>query len=96
MTENEMDELYESAEDWGENKLREILRVDHFNKMGMGADYGYQSLVFLGESSHTLSLATTVLGNADNVPEEVKRKLKAIQNQVHEVKELIREAGKAK
>lgn len=80
----------ESNEDWAERKLDEIFLTEKFIEMGKADDLGFQSLVFLGKASHQLSLATTVLQDASDIPEEIKAELKDIQQRVHAIKTEIR------
>lgn len=77
-------------EEWSEKRSREILRSEHFNKIGKGDDYIFQSLVFTGEASQRLSLATTVLSELKEVPDNLKTELKSIQQQVHDFQEKLR------
>lgn len=77
-------------EEWAEKRSREILRAEHFNKIGKGNDYIFQSLVFTGEASQRLSLATTVLSELKEVPDNLKTELKSIQQQVHDFQEKLR------
>lgn len=67
-----------------------LFKKDRFKEMGKENDLIFQSLVFLGEGSQKLSLVTTVLGHEENVPEELKDELKAIQQHVHNFKDKLR------
>ena len=75
---------------WADEQSRKILRTEHFESMGKGKDYIFQSLVFMGEASQGLSLASTVLRELEEVPEDLKANLHSIQNQLHDLKEHIR------
>lgn len=81
---------FEGFDEWVDDRLNEMFRVDHFKSIGKGEDYIFQSLVFTGEGSHLLSLATTILGDLEEVPEDLKVELKSIQGQLHEFQDKLR------
>lgn len=80
----------ESNEDWAERKLDEIFLTEKFIEIGKADDLGFQSLVFLGKASAQLSYATTVLQDAEDIPEITKAELRDIQQRVHAIKTEIR------
>lgn len=83
-------EEFEGFDNWVDQRTNELFRVDHFKSIGKGEDYIFQSLVFAGESSHLLSLSTTILSDLKEVPKDLKDELKNIQNQLHEFQEKLR------
>lgn len=101
-----LEEYAEDLDGWVAEQEERLFRKKHFESMGVGREYVFQSLTFTGNASGDLSLATTILGNLDYVPEELKNELKGIQDQLHEFQEKLREfkkvekeiikAGKAK
>lgn len=70
---------------------KELFKVDTFEAIGKGDDYKFQALAFAGNGSHQLSLATTILSDLVEVPEELKAELKSIQNQLNDFKDKLRE-----
>jgi hypothetical protein len=79
-----------SLDEWIKEAENKMFKVDQFKSIGKEDDFIFQSLVFLGHGSKNLSLSTTLLSEADEVPEELKRELKGIQEQLHEFREKIR------
>ena len=75
---------------WADEQSKRILRTEHFESIGKGNDYVFQSLVFTGEASQRLSLASTVLQDLSEVPEPLKAELHSIQNQLHDLQEKLR------
>lgn len=75
---------------WADEQSKKILRTEHFESIGKGDDYVFQSLVFTGEASQRLSLASTVLQDLNEVPEPLKAELHSIQNQLHDLQEKLR------
>jgi hypothetical protein len=78
-------------EDFVQEQERELFRTEKFEAIGKGNDYIFQTLAFIGQGSQQLSLATTILSELNDVPRELKEELKAIQSQLHEFKEKLRD-----
>lgn len=81
---------HKETEKWAETRLNQMLLVDRFKEMGKENDPIFQTLVFLGNGSHHLSLASTVLQHYDGLPTELKVELKSIQQQLNDFQEKIR------
>lgn len=60
-------------------------------KIGKGDDYIFQALAHMGNASHHMSWANTVVAALTEVQEELKTKMKHINQSVHELQELLRE-----
>lgn len=86
-----MDKLHQETETWGAKRLKEVLLVDRFKEMGKENDPIFQTLVFLGNGTHQLSLGTTILRDYTEFPAELKAELKAIQKQLHDFTAKLRE-----
>jgi hypothetical protein len=69
---------------------KDIFQTEKFQAIGKGEDYIFQSLAHLGEGSHKLSVATTLLSQLNEVPTELKEELKSIQQTLHDFKEKLR------
>jgi hypothetical protein len=69
---------------------QELFQTEKFQAIGKGEDYIFQSLAHLGEGSHKLSVATTLLSQLNEVPSELKEELKSIQQMLHDFKEKLR------
>ena len=85
---------YVLAEAAAEKMLNDVFEVEKFKRLGKENDLVFQALVFLGNSSHYLSLATTVLVRDEEVPVELKGVLKDVQQQVQVFQERLREFSK--
>lgn len=81
---------YEDTEKWANQRLDELLLVERFKEMGKENDPLFQTLVFLGNGSQQLSLATTILSNYKEFPTEIKVELKSIQQQLQDFQEKLR------
>ena len=81
----------ESAlDEWVAEREESLFKVQVFKSLNKQDDSVFQALVFLSNGSQQLSLATIVLSEDTNVPEELRDELKNIQRQLHELKDELR------
>lgn len=80
----------DQSEQWATERMDELFKVKKFKEMGKENDFVFQSLVFLGNGSQQLSLATTVLKDDSNVSPELKSELKSLQQQLQDFQEKLR------
>lgn len=85
-----MGDHYVETEKWAAGRMDEMLLVDRFKEMGKEGDLVFQTLVFLGNGSHQLSLGTTILRDDKEIPVELKAELKGIQQQLHDYQDKLR------
>lgn len=64
---------------------------DNFNKIGKGDDYIFQALAHMGNASHQISWANTVVEDLTDVPEELKSEMKQINQTIYELQQRLRE-----
>ncbi|MCA1066166.1 hypothetical protein QTG56_25130 (plasmid) [Rossellomorea sp. AcN35-11] len=79
-----------SFDEWIKTAESKLFKTDHFKALGKEDDFIFQALAFAGKGNNNLSLATTLLSEADEVPEELKSELKSIQEQLHQFREKLR------
>ncbi|MGE6717867.1 hypothetical protein ACQKGD_10885 [Peribacillus frigoritolerans] len=80
----------EDFDKWVTERERVLFEKDKFDAIGKGNDYLFQALAHLGNGSHKLSIATTVMSELDEVPEDLKTELKGIQQQLHDFQDKLR------
>ncbi|MGG3987319.1 hypothetical protein [Bacillus smithii] len=79
---------------WVDDRTKDLFQTEKFEAIGKGDDYVFQALVFAGNASEQLSLATTVLESLNEVPNKLKTELKSIQQQLHDFKDKLRGVDK--
>ncbi|AGB62759.1 hypothetical protein [Bacillus phage phiAGATE] len=92
----ELEKVKEEQEfkDWVNEVAEDVFQTDKFKALGRENDYVYQALAFLGEASHSMSLAATVLRNESSVPKDLKKKIKNYQQAFWELQDQLRECSK--
>lgn len=69
---------------------------DQFEQMGMGGNYFFQALAHMGDASHQMAWANTVLADLDEVPSALKEEMKSINQKIGELQEKLRVIEKHK
>ncbi|WNO29858.1 hypothetical protein [Bacillus phage SDFMU_Pbc] len=92
----ELEKVKEEQEfkEWLKEKKRVIFQTEAFRALGREDDYVYQALAFLGEASHNMAIASTVLRNESSVPKDLKKKIKNYQQAFWELEDQLREYSK--
>ncbi|MEG0275309.1 MAG: hypothetical protein RR690_09275 [Longicatena sp.] len=75
------------SEKWAEKRLGEVLEKDDFKRIGREHDYIFQALAFMGKASYNMSLANTVIDGEKRVPEDLKKQMKFINQQIHQLQQ---------
>jgi hypothetical protein len=77
-----------------ENLFDNRPNLENIKKLGEDENYIFQALAYMGEASHFMAWANTVIENEKSVPEELKEQMKQVNEILTYLKEKLRQYNK--
>lgn len=77
---------------FSDNVLDHRPNLKNLKAIGKEEDYVFQALAYMGDASHYMVWANTVIEHV-NVPETLKTEMKSISDKLTDLKELLRNCG---
>lgn len=75
---------------FSDNVLDHRPNLENLKAIGKENDYVFQALAYMGDASHFMSWANTVLEHVEEVPEELKEEIKKVHSGIWEMQERLR------
>lgn len=86
-----MSEKTKTMEEIMDEMERNYFETDKFEAIGMGEDYHFQVLSFIGEATHKLIVANTIIDSTGlDIPKEVVAELSDVISNISALKDKIR------
>lgn len=76
---------------FSDNVLDYRPKLNNLKLIGKEDDYVFQALAYMGDASHFMSWANTVLELAEDVSEDLKQEIKNVHSEIWKMQEKLRE-----